>query len=330
MKITLTTTALLCSAFFFISCKKTENTKASESSQDLALVTTTTGMVADITRQIGASKVKVTGLIGEGIDPHLYQPTRNDLVSLHQADIIFYNGLKLEGKMEDVLLKMEKGQKGENGKPVIAVTDGLAKQEGYLIGDPHHPDPHVWMDVEGWIQATETINQALSDFDPTNAESYHTNSKAYLQELEALQKYAVQSFATIPESQRVLVTAHDAFGYLGRAYGIEVRGIQGISTESEAGIKDIENLVDFLVEQKIPAVFVESSVSDQNVRALLEGAKARGHEVRIGGELFSDAMGAAGTYEGTYLGMIDHNVTTITRALGGEAPELGRLGKLSH
>ena len=148
--------------------------------------------------------------------------------------------------------------------------------------------------------------------------------------LEALQKYAVQSFATIPESQRVLVTAHDAFGYLGRAYGTEVRGIQGISTESEAGIKDIENLVDFLVEQKIPAVFVESTVSDQNVRALLEGAKARGHEVRIGGELFSDAMGAAGTYEGTYLGMIDHNVTTITRALGGEAPELGRLGKLSH
>ena len=318
-------TILSLTFLFFTSCKKSEDTAASGPSSNPYPVTTTTGMIADVVRQVGGENVEVTGLIGEGIDPHLYKPTRKGLVSINGADMVFTNGLKLEGKMEDVFSKMKK-----NGKPVIEVTSELAKKEGYLLGDIHHPDPHAWMDVSGWIEATKTITHSLSDFDPAHAESYQTNSEAYLQELEALNDYALKSFASIPEGQRVLVTAHDAFGYLGRAYGIEVKGIQGISTESEAGVKDIENLVDFLVENKIPSVFVESSVSDQNVRALLEGAQARGHRVRIGGELFSDAMGPTGSYEGTYLGMIDHNVTIITRALGGKAPAKGRLGKLGQ
>ncbi|MGJ8726098.1 MAG: metal ABC transporter solute-binding protein, Zn/Mn family [Roseibacillus sp.] len=316
---------VLLGSFFLPSCRKAEQDAATGPSQHPMPITATTGMIADVIRQVGTDNVEVTGLIGEGIDPHLYKPTRKDLVSLSGADMIFFNGLKLEGKMEDVLLKMEK-----NGKPVIAVTRDLAKEDDFLLGGTAHPDPHIWMDVTAWFQVTETVIQALSKFDPDHAERYYMSSKDYLHELEALDEYARKSFATIPKKQRVLVTAHDAFGYLGRRYGIEVKGIQGISTESEAGVKDIENLVDHLVERKIPAVFVESSVSDQNVRALIEGAKARGHQVTIGGELFSDAMGPTGTYQGTYLGMIDHNVTTITRALGGTAPEKGRLGKLSQ
>jgi len=186
------------------------------------------------------------------------------------------------------------------------------------------------MDVRGWMEGVEVIEGSLSGYDPDNTQEYSERAGVYLEELEKLDEYARDSLASIPEGQRVLVTAHDAFGYMSRAYGIEVRGIQGLSTESEAGVRDIEDLVAFLVERKIPAVFVESSVSDRNVRALLEGARAKGHELVIGGELFSDAMGEAGTYEGTYIGMIDHNVTTITRALGGEAPDKGLNGKLSH
>lgn len=290
-------------------------------------ITTTVGMITDITRNIvgDSSTAKVKGIIGQGVDPHLYKPTRNDLVALTEADIIFYNGLKLEGKMEDALETFSK-----KGKPVHAVTNAIKNDKSYLLaGDDDHHDPHVWMDVQGWIKATEEISKSLADYDPKNAASYQTNSEAYLSQLTALDNYARQSIRTIPDSQRVLVTAHDAFGYLGKAYGIEVRGIQGLSTESEAGVKDIENLVDFLVTRNIPVVFIESSVSSKNVNALVEGTRARGHDLQIGGTLFSDAMGAEGTYEGTYIGMIDHNVTTITRTLGGTAPAAGLNGKLS-
>jgi manganese/zinc/iron transport system substrate-binding protein len=184
------------------------------------------------------------------------------------------------------------------------------------------------MDVAGWSQAVEVVARSLGDVDPAHATAYQVNADAYLVELAKLDAYGRTALATIPPEHRVLITAHDAFNYFGRAYGIEVRGIQGISTESEAGVADINRLVDFLVEKKVPAIFVESSVSDKNIRALIEGCNSRGHVVRIGGELYSDAMGAGGTYEGTYLGMLDHNITTITRALGGEAPERGLNGRL--
>jgi manganese/zinc/iron transport system substrate-binding protein len=204
-------------------------------------------------------------------------------------------------------------------------------EESYLRTPPEfagHHDPHVWMDPKGWMKAVDAVADALSQFDPINASTYKANAEAYLAELRKLDEYAARCVASIPEKQRVLVTAHDAFGYFGRAYGLDVRGIQGISTESEAGLQDLNNLVQFIVDRDIKAVFVESSVAEKNVRALVEGAKSRGKDVKIGGTLFSDAMGADGTYEGTYIGMIDHNVTIITRALGGTAPEKGMQGKL--
>ncbi|MGD8261189.1 MAG: zinc ABC transporter substrate-binding protein [Desulfobacterales bacterium] len=286
-------------------------------------VGTTVGMIADIIRQVAGDKAEVTNIIGTGVDPHLFNPTRSDVAVLLKSDIVFYAGLLLEGQMTDVLVKISRK------RPVYAVTELL--KESYLIQDTNtnHSDPHVWMDVQGWMKAVAVVKDALSEFDPTNSANYNEKAATYRKRLEELDAYARKVIGSIPENQRIMVTAHDAFKYMGRAYGIEVMGIQGISTESEAGLKDLNNIVDELVRRKIPAVFVESSVSDKNVKALLEGAKSRGHEVIIGGELFSDAMGTAGTYEGTYIGMIDHNVTTIARALGGQAPEKGLSGKLT-
>ncbi len=285
----------------------------------------TVGMIADVVRNVAGDKADVENLIGEGVDPHVYQPTRNDVMALSNADIIFYNGLLLEGKMGDVLIRVAR-----QGKLVYAVTEEILETSDYVMTDEEAKyDPHVWMDVGGWIMATEVIEKALSEFDPANADHYRKNADAYRQKLRELDDYVREAIAGIPENQRVLVTAHDAFSYMGRAYDLEVLGIQGINTSSEAGIKDIENLVTMLVERKIPAVFVETSVSDKNVRALIEGARAQGHNVTIGGSLFSDAMGPAGTYEGTYIGMLDHNATTIAKALGGNPPAKGFTGQLS-
>lgn len=289
-------------------------------------ISATVGMIADVVRHVAGERAQVDGIVGEGVDPHLYKPTTADIKGLQQADVVFYNGLMLEGKMGDVLVRVAR-----SGKPVFAVTEAILEQGDYVMTDEaNHYDPHVWMDVRGWMRAVDVITQGLSDFDPEGAEVYAAHAAAYRSQLEALDAYAREVIGSIPEERRVLVTAHDAFNYMARAYGMEVRGIQGISTESEAGVRDIEELVRFLVERKIPAIFVESSVSDKNIKALAEGARAQGHEVVIGGELFSDAMGVAGSYEGTYVGMIDHNVTTLARALGGEAPEKGFQGKLSH
>ena len=283
----------------------------------------TVGMVADIVREVAKEKAQVTNIIGSGIDPHVYNPTRSDVAVLLKSDIIFYSGLLLEGQMSDILVKVSRK------RPVFAVTELLAPE--YLIHDAatNHSDPHVWMDVQGWIKAVEVVADGLSEFDPPNKANYQKNAAAFIAQLQQLDDYAKSAIASIPKEQRVLVTAHDAFRYMSRAYGIEVVGIQGISTESEAGIKDINRIVDLLVGRKIPAVFVESSVSDKNVKALIEGAASRGHNVKIGGELFSDAMGPPGTYEGTYTGMIDHNVTVIAKALGGKVPGNGMQSKLT-
>lgn len=289
-------------------------------------ITSTTGMVTDIVRAVAGEKAVVEGIIGEGVDPHLYQATRSDVARLLNADVIFYSGLMLEGKMTDALIKVARK------RPVYAVTElvdeSVLLQPAEFAG---HYDPHLWMDVSLWQKCAEMVARTLGDprVDPSNAEYYMDNYKRYAEQLDALDAYAKKAVASIPETSRVLITAHDAFNYFGRAYGIEVLGIQGISTESEAGIADINGLVDLIVQRQIKAVFVETSVSEKNVRALIEGAGSRGHDVKIGGSLFSDAMGAPGTYEGTYVGMIDHNVTTIVRALGGEAPARGMNGRLA-
>lgn len=287
-------------------------------------ISTTTGMIADVVEKVAGERASVDNLIGEGVDPHLYKPTTSDVKALQSADLVFYNGLMLEGKMGDILVRLSR-----SGKPVYAVTEEILSQGDYVLTDEEdHYDPHVWMDVKGWMKAVEVVKRGLSEFDPEGASIYEDNAKSYLADLAELDSYAISAIESIPQERRVLVTAHDAFSYMTRAYGLEVRGIQGISTESEAGVRDIEILVSFLVERNIPAIFVESSVSDKNIKALAEGARAKGHEVVIGGELFSDAMGLPGTYEGTYIGMIDHNVTTITRALGGKAPKGGLNGEL--
>ncbi|MAE66624.1 MAG: manganese transporter [Phycisphaeraceae bacterium] len=286
-------------------------------------IATTVGMITDIVRGVAGDKANVTGIIGEGVDPHLYRATRNDIATLMASDVIFYNGLLLEGKMADSLIRIA-GQ-----KPVFAVTD-LIDASALLRPEEMagHDDPHVWMDVSLWIKAVEVVARELGRFDPAHANDYETNAKKYVSRLERLHQYAVDAIGTIPESQRVMITAHDAFNYFGRAYNLDVLGIQGISTESEAGLEQINRLVDHIVERGVRAVFVESSVSQKNIRALIEGAADRGADVTIGGELFSDAMGAPGTYEGTYVGMIDHNVTTVVRALGGTAPSDGMDGRL--
>ena len=308
---------------FFISLFLSGCTEKRESHSDLERfakpykIVCTVGMITDIVNNLAGKYADVEGIIGEGIDPHLYKPTRGDVVKLSQAAVVFYNGLLLEGKMTDVLVGV-----ASKGKIVKAVTEAILEDTDYLLekdDGSEYTDPHVWMDVSAWLRAIPVVAETLAAYDPDNVEAYRINAAVYAEQLKALDTYAKKVMSTIPESQRVLVTAHDAFQYLGRAYGIEVRGIQGISTESEAGVRDLEELVDFIVERKVPAVFVESSVSDKNVRALVEGARARGQEVKIGGTLFSDAMGQAGTYEGTYIGMIDSNVTTITNALGGQA-----------
>lgn len=289
-------------------------------------IVTTVGMIQDITVQVATDRAQVTGLMGAGVDPHLYKPTRSDVSRIMSADVVFYNGLLLEGKMVDSLIRA-----AESGKRVHAVTELI--DEDFLLEPAEfegHYDPHVWMDPTAWVKAVRVVEQNLSEFDPTGESQYQANAQALTEQLEALDAYAERVLSSVPEQQRVLVTAHDAFNYFGRRYGYEVVGIQGLSTESEAGVQDIERLVNLLVERKVGAVFVESTVSERNINALIAGSRAKGHEVIIGGELFSDAMGDADTYEGTYIGMIDHNVTTIARALGGEAPERGMNGKLSN
>ncbi len=290
-------------------------------------IVSTTAMIGDIAVNVAGPHTRVETLMGPGVDPHLYRPTRSDVAKLLEADVVFYNGLNLEGKMTDTFVQVARAN-----RHVYAVTDSIQLLEPeYLLEPPGfagHYDPHVWMDPNGWIKATEVVVNALGEFDPSRADEYRRNGEAWMAGLRRLDDYARRTVATIPPARRVLVTAHDAFNYFARAYGVEVEGIQGISTESEAGLKRIESLVDLLVSRGITAVFVETSVSEKNIRALIEGASARGHRVTIGGTLFSDAMGAPGTYEGTYPGMIDHNVTTIVRALGGQAPPGGLDGRL--
>ncbi|PMR68522.1 metal ABC transporter solute-binding protein, Zn/Mn family [Halomonas heilongjiangensis] len=284
----------------------------------------TTGMIADVLRQVGGEQVEVRGLMGEGVDPHLYRQTRSDVTAMTRAEAVFWNGLYLEAQLEEFL-----GRLGQR-KPVFAVGEAVPVEE--RLADEEYPDqsdPHVWMDPGRWRHVVLAIRDALSELAPEHAEAFAQRADDYLEELEALDAYAREVLTSVPEEARVLVTAHDAFGYFGDAYGFEVLGIQGFSTESEAGLARIESMVNVLVEREIGAIFVESSVSDRNIRALIEGAAAKGHEVRIGGELFSDAMGGRGTYEGTWLGMIDHNVSLIAHSLGGEVPEGGRQGRLA-
>lgn len=248
-------------------------------------------------------------LMGPGIDPHLYKASQGDIQKLNKADIIYYNGLHLEGKMGEVFEKMSKD------KPTVAVANSIPENKLLNANDSDAHDPHVWFDIQAWIYVIDVVEQELSKLSPENEGIFKENAKSYKEKLEDLDLYAREQIKSIPENSRVLVTAHDAFNYFGHAYGLEVMGLQGLSTDSEYGLKDVQGLVDTLTERNIKAVFVESSISEKSITAVVEGAKKQNHQVVIGGELYSDAMGEADTDQGTFIGMFKHNVDTIVSSL---------------
>ena len=275
-------------------------------------VVTTIGMITDAVEHVGGDRVEVEGLMGPGIDPHLYKASEGDLRRLERADVVFYGGLHLEAKMADVLERI-----GER-RATQAVTDAIPRpallRPAQFAGQY---DPHVWFDVSLWMKAVEQIRDRLAELDPGSAGLYRRNAAAYLAELRELDAYVHEQALRVPEGRRVIITAHDAFNYFGEAYGFEVRGLQGISTAAEAGAGDVQGLARFIADNRIPAIFVESSVSSRTIEAVREAVRSRGFDVEIGGSLFSDAMGDPGTPEGTYVGMVRHNVDTIVEGLRG-------------
>lgn len=288
-------------------------------------IVTTTGMIADAAKEVGGQWVKVEGLMGPSVDPHLYKATASDTDKLSRAKLVLYNGLHLEGKMNDLLKKLGRL------RPVVAVTDQIP--EGTLLkpaGFKGFHDPHIWFDVNKWRIVVKRVAVALSKVDPGHQKEYEANAAAYDKVLAALHVWVKKSIGLIPPKRRILVTSHDAFGYFGKAYGLKVVGLQGVSTVAEAGIKDVERVIKLLVGSELPAVFSETSVSEKMIKAVIQGCKARKHEVRIGGKLFSDAMGAAGTTEGTYVGMVQQNVKNIVKALSGKEPEAFQVPKVAQ
>ena len=275
-------------------------------------VVTTIGMITDIVEQVGGPRVRVQGLMGPGVDPHLYKASEGDLRRLERADVVFFGGLHLEAKMADVLERI-----GER-RATQAVTDEIPRS--VLLRPAQFKgqyDPHVWFDVTLWMRAVEQVRDTLVRLDPGSAGLYRRNADAYLERLRGLDRYVHERAATVPADRRVLITAHDAFNYFGRAYGFDVRGLQGISTASEAGAGDVQELARFIADRRIPAIFVESSVSSRTIEAVREAVRARGFDVRIGGSLYSDAMGDFGTPDGTYIGMVRHNIDAIVAGLRG-------------
>lgn len=284
--------------------------KDSAAKHDKLVIVATTGMIKDAIEHVAGHHAEVIALMGPGVDPHLYKATQGDVEKLTNADIVFYNGLHLEGKMGEVLEKLG------HAKPVIAVASDIPDSLLRAVpGFQGTHDPHIWFDVQLWENAVRTVCKTLEKQDAANAAFYTSQRDAYIKELDSLHAAVKIKVAEIPQQQRVLITAHDAFGYFGDAYNIEVKGLQGISTMSEFGVKDVTDLVNFIISRQIKAIFVETSVSQKSIEAVVEGCHQKGWDVKIGGSLYSDAMGNAGTPEGSYIGMVSANVKTITEAL---------------
>ncbi len=272
-------------------------------------VVTTTTMITDLVKHIGGDNINLQGLMGSGVDPHLYKASEGDVTKLSNADIIFYNGLHLEGKLVEIFEKMK-------NKKTVAIADAIDKNT--LIGSDYFAsnyDPHIWFDINYWKQVTEFVVKTLSNAAPEYKAAFEANGANYIQRLNKLNYELDSSIAIIPKEQRILVTAHDAFNYFGRSFGFEVVGLQGLSTATEAGVQDVQKLAAFIIEKNIKAIFVESSVPKRTIEALQAAVKSKDHEVNIGGTLYSDALGDAGTFKGTYIGMYEHNVNTIVDAL---------------
>lgn len=290
-------------------CGKQADT--TQEGKPLQVVTTTT-MITDLVKKIGGDHVTVQGLMGPGVDPHLYQASAGDVSTLQKGDIIFLNGVHLEGKMGQVFQELKKSNKTvvEVSKDMDPSTILAFEEEG-----PGAKDPHIWFDVQNWKLAAKVVKDTLVEKDPSHEKDYVANYEAYMKELDAADQYIKDRTKEIPEQSRVLVTAHDAFHYFARAYGFEVKGLQGVSTETEAGAKDMNDLVQFIIDHKIKAIFVESSVPHKTIEALQEACKAKGWDVAIGGELYSDSLGSPNTEGGTYIGMVKANIDTIVGAL---------------
>ncbi len=308
----MTALALLCAFTLLLSaCGSGERQDAAPASDDRIDVVVTIGQIAEPLSVIGGDRVKVQSLMGPGVDPHLYQATHSDIRKLEGADIIFYSGLHLEANLLKAFEEIGRS------KPAVAIAEAIPEEKRLTDGNGA-VDPHVWFDIDLWKQALTAATEQLKQFSESDAAYFEANKNAYFEKLDALKEEAAGKLSQIPEEKRVLVTAHDAFGYFGRFMDMEVVGLQGLSTESEVSLSDIEKTIGLLVRYKVPAVFVESSINPASIQAVIEGAKEQGLNVRLGGELFSDAMGAEGTEEGTYIGMYRHNVDTIYQALSGK------------
>ena len=297
------TLLILAISLVVFNCKnnKKENTKLN--------IVTTTSMITDLVSNIGGEHINLQGLMGSGVDPHLYKASEGDVSKLVNADIIFYNGLHLEGKLVEVFEKMQ-------NKKTIAISDALDTKT--LIGSEYFAsnyDPHIWFNVDYWEQAASYVTKILSEAIPDKKDIFETNRNNYLKQLQELKKELKITIDSLPEEKRVLVTAHDAFNYFGKSFGFEVVGLQGLSTATEAGVQDVQNLSSFIIEKNVKAIFIESSVPKRTIEALQAAVNSKGHNVIIGGSLYSDALGNAGTVEGTYIGMFKYNVNTIVNAL---------------
>jgi len=284
---------------------------ATQPTDDRIDVVATTNIVADLIQTIGGDRVAVKALMGPGIDPHLYKASAGDARRMSSADVIFFSGLHLEGKMSEVLEQM-----GEHGIRTVAVTDCVPEEALIATsGFSGVHDPHVWFDVALWSNTAACVAEALVELDAGGADGYRHRAEGFVEELEELDRWVRARTAELAPQRRVLVTAHDAFSYFGRAYDFEVRGLLGISTTSEAGTSDVQELADFIAERQIPAIFVETSVPPRYIQALQEAVRARGFAVEIGGSLFSDSLGDEGTPEGSYAGTVRANVETIVTSL---------------
>lgn len=289
----------------FYACKETDKKSGK------TRIVTTTSMITDLVKNIGGDYVEIQGLMGAGVDPHLYKASEGDVSKLYNADVIFYNGLHLEGKLVEVFEKMESTQK-------VTVPLGEFLDENTLIGSEYFAsnyDPHVWFNIQFFKQFSEKVTDVLSEQDPKNAVNFIENNRIFQEKLDKLELEVKSLIETLPKEKRILVTAHDAFNYFGKQYGFEVVGLQGLSTATEAGVKDVQRLSEFIIENKVKAIFIESSVPRRTIEALQEAVLSKNHEVVIGGSLYSDALGDAGTIEGTYVGMFASNVRTIVEAL---------------
>lgn len=274
-------------------------------------VVTTTSMITDLVKNVGGDMINIQGLMGAGVDPHLYKASAGDVTKLATADIIFYNGLHLEGKLVEVFEKM-----GSAVKSQVPLGEHLDKNT--LIGSDYFAssyDPHVWFNIQYFQQFVGVVVDELSTKDPKNSEQYNENGVAFLAQLADLETEIIEVIETLPQEKRILVTAHDAFNYFGKSYGFEVVGLQGLSTATEAGVQDVQRLSQFIIDKKVKAIFIESSVPRRTIEALEAAVQSKGYKVTIGGSLYSDALGNEGTVEGTYIGMFTYNVNTIVNAL---------------